>query len=256
LDAAQRQKQKAKMRIEAVTVCVDYADFLEVTLPTIVAAVDSLVVVTAPADRRTIELCRREHLMWTESSAMYDNGGKFSLGAALNAGLKALQLDGWVLVVDADIYLPPHFHRTLDRLSLDSSKLYGIDRVHCRGHNAAVEFMSAERRLRSCEVPFLREFPIGPRIVLPEFGYVPCGYFQLWNAAATGYRDYPIHPAGTSEGSDMMHATRFPRSYRELIPELVAIELGTDEPNGPVGVNWSGRTTPEFSREGGPYRRS
>jgi hypothetical protein len=243
------------MRIEAVTVCVDYADFLAITLPTIRAAVDDLVVVTSPDDVRTQALCDANGVTFVTTRAMYGDGQAFSLGAALNVGIESSKCDGWVLVVDADIYLPPHFHRILDHLQLDRAKLYGIDRVHCRGHNAAVEFFSAERRLRTVEVPFLREFPMGARIVLPDVGYVPCGYFQLWNAAATGYRDYPIHPAGTSEGSDMMHASRFPRQYRELIPELVAIELSTDEPNDPIGVNWSGRRTAEFSIEGGPYRR-
>ena len=57
---------------------------------------------------------------------------------------------------------------------------------------------------------------------------MPCGFFQLWNAGATGYRDYPIHENGTAEGSDMLHAARFPRQYRELIPEIVGIQLETD----------------------------
>ncbi len=107
------------------------------------------------------------------------------------------------------------------------------------------------------EVPFLRDFPVGARMQSPgriNVGYLPCGYFQLWNAAATGYRDYPIHQRGTAEGSDMLFSLRFPRPYRELIPDFVAIELGTDSP-GDVGVNWAGRRTPEFSAEGGPYRR-
>ena len=108
------------------------------------------------------------------------------------------------------------------------------------------------------EIPFLRDFPVGARMRYPGLeinaGYLPCGYFQLWNAAATGYRDYPIHPAGTAEGSDMLFSLQFPRPYRELIADIVAIELGTDS-LGDVGVNWAGRRTPEFSAEGGPYRK-
>ena len=40
-------------RIEAVTVCVDYADYLEETLPFLLPHVDDLVVVTTPEDGRT-----------------------------------------------------------------------------------------------------------------------------------------------------------------------------------------------------------
>jgi hypothetical protein len=190
---------------------------------------------------------------------MHDHGRRFSLGAAVDAGLRSLPLSDWALVIDADIVLPPGTHRTLDYLKLDPAKLYGIDRVHCRGWEAAARFTTEPRVVLEWEVPFLRAFPVGARISLPERcggdGYVPCGYFQLWNARATGYRDYPINAAGTAQGSDMLHSVRFPRQYRELIPEIVGIQLETDGPDDPVGVNWCGRRTAEFSAEGGPYRR-
>jgi hypothetical protein len=252
------------LRIEAVTVCVDYADFLEVTLPSIRAAVDDLVVVTAPADSRTRELCRREEVRTVVTTAMHDHGRRFSLGAAVDAGLRSLPLTDWALVIDADIVLPAGTHRALRYIGLDREKLYGIDRVHCRGWPAAHKFTTEPRVVREWEVPFLREFPMGARI-RQDFvsgvgdrslaGYVPCGFFQLWNAKATGYRDYPVHPGGTAGGSDMEHALRFPRKFRELIPEIVGIQLETDGPDDPVGVNWCGRKTAEFSAEGGPYRR-
>jgi hypothetical protein len=222
------------------------------------AAVDDLVVVTAPEDRRTQRLCDREQVRWTSTSAMTVHGRKFSLGAGLDVGLRSLPLSDWALVIDADIVLPRNAHRTLQYLKLEKEKLYGIDRVHCRGWAAAAKFSTEQRDVREWEVPFLRDFPIGARIKQPDgpiAGYVPCGYFQLWNVGATGYRDYPIHPAGTAGGSDMMHAVRFPRQYRELIPEIVGIQLETDTATDPVGVNWAGRRTPEFSSEGGAYRR-
>ncbi len=165
-----------------------------------------------------------------------------------------MKLDDWVLVVDADIVLPPRMHRTLQYMRLDPYCLYGADRVHCRGWNAWHNYCSVPRPVRQWEITPLRDFEIGARIQIPGDGYVPCGYFQLWSAAATGYRDYPIDERGTAEASDMLHASRFPRIFRQLIPEIVCIELGTDA-SGDVGANWAGRRTPEFSIEGGPYRR-
>jgi hypothetical protein len=189
------------------------------------------------------------------TTAMHDNGRPFSLGAAVDAGLRALPLSDWALVVDADLVLPAKTHRTLQYLKLDREKLYGIDRVHCRGFAAAAKYSAEPRIAFDIEVPHLRDFPVGARISLPEHGYLPCGYFQLWNAGATGYRNYPIDPGGTAKGSDMLHAVRFPRQYRELIPEIVGIQLETATLTDPVGVDWSGRRTAEFSAEGGPYRR-
>jgi hypothetical protein len=244
------------LRIEAVTVCVDYADFLEVTLPNLRAAVDDLVVVTCPEDVRTQDLCDHAGVRVVSTDAMHRDGRQFSLGAGIDAGLKALPLSDWALVVDADIVLPRGFHRTVQYLQLDPMKLYGVDRVHCRGRAAWDRFCTEPRSIRSFEVPFLRDFPVGARIKFDEVGgYLPCGYFQLWNGQATGYRDYPVDPRGTAEGSDLAFSVRFPRQYRELIPETVAIQLETDQAGDPVGVSWAGRRTPEFSIEGGEYRR-
>jgi hypothetical protein len=243
------------MRIQAITVCVDYADFLDCTLPHTMAAADEVLVVTSPDDNRTLRVATAHGVPVLRTTAMYDDGRRFSLGAAINAGLRTWHPQDWVLVVDADIVLPPKTHRTLDHAGLDKFKLYGADRVHCRGWAAAASFSTEARVVCAAEVPFFRDFPVGARIALPDHGYVPCGYFQLWHAGATGYRDYPIHPGGTAQGSDMLHAMRFPRQYRELIPELVCIQLETDTAADPVGVNWAGRRTAEFSAEGGAYRR-
>jgi glycosyltransferase involved in cell wall biosynthesis len=242
------------VRIEAVTVCVDYADFLEVTLSSILAAVDELVVVTTAEDHRTRKLCIAHGVRSILSTAMYADGRKFSLGAAINSGLRFLKLDDWALVIDADIVLPRNTRETLNTIGLDPKNIYGIDRVHCRGRFAWDQFITQPRPVRQWEVPLLRDFEMGARIRVPGSGYVPCGYFQFWNAGWTKIRDYPIDDRGTAEGSDMIHSLRWDRCDRTLIPDLVGVELGTDLP-GDVGVNWSGRRTPEFSIEEGPYRR-
>ena len=82
----------------------------------------------------------------------------------------------------------------------------------------------------------------------------PLDSFNSGTPRENGIRDYPIDERGTAEGSDILHALRWPRVSRHLIPDLVAIELGTDSDDD-VGVNWAGRRSPEFSAEGGPYRR-
>lgn len=220
---------------------------------------DDLVVVTSPDDRRTRELCKARGIRAVVTTAMYDHGRKFSLGAAIDAGLRDLQLDEWVLVVDADIVLPAWTRSTLERLELDGRKLYGIDRVHCRGWHAWRRFCTTPRAVMQWEVPFLRDFPVNARMQYPSTrdvaGYFPCGYFQLWHPWVSEVENYPANAAGTAEGSDLEHALRWPRRLRELIPDLVAIQLETDQPEDPVGANWAGRKTPEFSAEGGTYRK-
>ena len=194
---------------------------------------------------------------------MYADGGEIlARGRAIHAGLCDLRLDDWVLVIDADIVLPKNTRETLQHLGLVRNAIYGIDRVHCRGWEPWNRFMTGPRQARGWEVRFLRDFPVGARIEVPPHiigdayaGYVPCGYFQLWNASTTGIRDYPDRRRGTAEGSDILHSLRLPRMSRHLIPELVGIQLESCAAGDPVGVNWAGRRTPEFSAAGGPYRR-
>jgi glycosyltransferase involved in cell wall biosynthesis len=219
--------------------------------------------VTSHDDRRTSELFFETGVRGLVTYDMYRDGRRFSLGAAINAGLKngGLKLDDWVLVIDADIVLPPDARETLERTPLIRNGIHGIDRVHCRGRATWERWRNEIGRGGAWDVRWLREFPIGARIAVRAeiagsrgAGYVPLGFFQLWNAAQNGIRDYPVDERGTAEGSDILHSLRWPRISRQLIPDLVAIELGADQPTD-VGVNWSGRRTPEFSIEEGAYRR-
>ncbi len=241
------------MKIEAVVVCVDHADFLENTLPLLLRSVDRVVVVTSPKDRRTQDLVARTHARCVVTTSMYDCGRAFGLGAAINYGVALSTQDDWVLVIDADIVLCGRY--PLKSLDLDETKLYGIDRFQCFGWDRWQAMLAQNRPLPNVAVPFIRDLPIGYRIAMPGCGgYMPCGFFQLWHPIASGVWDYPIHDAGTSEGSDMLHAARWIRGRRELIPEIFAVELTTSDPDA-IGPNWAGRTTPEFSAMGGPYQR-
>ena len=46
------------LRVECITVCVGYGDFLAQTLPENLPLVDNLVVITSPGDKETQALCR------------------------------------------------------------------------------------------------------------------------------------------------------------------------------------------------------
>ena len=186
------------MRIEAVTVCVDYADFLECTLPSIRAAVDDLVVVTAPADRRTRELCRREDVNAVVTTAMHDTAGGSAWGPQSTPGCGRCHYSDWALV-DRRRYRAaappapyPRSPRPRPRQAVrDRSRtLPGL------GAGSPIQHGTASRSQLRSAVP--AGFPGRGRISLPDQGYLPCGYFQLWNARATGYRDYPINAAGTA----------------------------------------------------------
>ena len=189
------------------------------------------------------------------TTAMHDHGRQFQPGAGVNAGLRSLPLSDWALVVDADIVLPGTVHQTIQNLGWNARSCYGIDRVHCRGWHAWRRFVSTPRMIQTCEVPFLRDFPAGAESACPATATCRAGSFSSGTPAQPDTAITRFDPNGTAEGSDMLHSARFPRQYRELIPEIVGIQLETDTATDPVGVNWAGRRTAEFSQNGGPYRR-
>src|SRR5688500_10256772 len=114
-----------RRKIQALSVSVNYADFLECVAPNI-RHFDRWLVVTVAEDTRTQEVCRRWGLDVLISERLYKNGAAFHKAAALNEGLEALDQDAWVAVMDSDILLPRDFRERLDAQTLDSDCLYGL----------------------------------------------------------------------------------------------------------------------------------
>jgi hypothetical protein len=243
------------MRIEAITVCVDYSDFLAETLPHILSQVDELIVVTSLEDRLTRQLCRRNGVRCLSTNCFYGDEARFNKARGINYGLAHLALSDWVLHIDADIVLPQRFRHILDRAHLEQRKLYGCDRVSCIGRAAWEDFKRspAAQYEWSCMIHAPRGWPLGTRIAHFDYGgYCPIGFFQLWHPRTSGVERYPTHWQGTAEHTDVLHAIQWERRDRVLIPELIAIHLETKSASG-AGANWSGRTTPAFTMDEAPF---
>src|SRR4030095_4279016 len=104
------------MKLQAVSVCINYADYLECILDNR-KHFDRWIIMTVPEDRETISLCEREGLEYHLSKTLRPDGKNFNAtwnkSLVLNEGLDALDPEGWVLILDADVRLPRHFR---DRL--------------------------------------------------------------------------------------------------------------------------------------------
>jgi hypothetical protein len=68
----------------------------------------------------------------------------------------------------------------------------------------------------------------------------------MWHPSATDTNTYPPEH-GAADRTDVLHAKRYKRADRELIPELVAIHL--DSESAKMGANWSGRQTVRFGHK-------
>ena len=236
------------MKIEGVCISADYGDFLAETLPRNRNLFDRLVVVTAPEDRETQRVCEYEYVECIQTDALRSRWGQFAKGSGINVGLEVLDLDGWVVHFDADIVLPPLFRRILQDLDLDEQTIYGVDR-----HMIA----SAEQWREHCSNPKLQQeddiyvhvnqYPLGTRIASStKGGWLPIGYWQMWNPKGSGVYEYPENHSSAGR-TDMQFATQWPRSKRQLLPEILVYHLESEPAD--QGANWNGRVTKKFGTD-------
>jgi hypothetical protein len=236
-------------KLEAVMVCVGYADFLAWTLPYNKAQFDRIIVVTTPDDEETQAICEYWHVECVKTNAFYESGDKFNKGRGINEGLNKLEKDGWVLHLDADIYMLPRTREILNLLPLDPKSLYSIDRLNCKSFiDFACYLSKPERHHGNNGMMGMNAFEKGARLLnLDRDGYVPIGYFQLWNPVVSGVSVYPTEH-GTADRSDTLFAYNWQRENRHIIPELVCVHLESEDCQ--MGANWQGRTTKQFAFAG------
>lgn len=238
------------MYLEAVVVCVNYSDFLAHTLPMNRSMFDNMVVVTDKEDLKTKKLCEFYNVKCIQTDVFYKDKNPFNKGAAINEGLKHLSKKGWVLHMDADIWLPPLTRNILENLPLDENKIYGCDRYMCNSYEKWMNYVSNPQPIQEGWVYIhTNQFPIGVR--LAEYhhkkgGWEPIGFWQLWNPKTSGVVEYPTEH-GSCDRTDVLHAKKFTRSQREFLPEIIVIHLDSSETSSEnMGTNWKGRKTPIF----------
>lgn len=237
-----------KFKIEAVIVCDQYSDFLRLTLPTNKYLFDRLIVVTAPEDKKTQRCCEHYHVECLPTDSLRSRWKEFRKAEGINEGIAKLKGDGWIAHMDADIYLPPQTRLLLENANLDKTMIYGIDRFLVHGRTEWDAFIDNPLLQQEAGAYIhMNAFPIGTR-VMHGFagGYVPIGFFQMFNPTASGIKTYPA--VGTHAGrTDTLFAQQWPRAKRGLIPEIIGYHLESiDAANA---ANWSGRKTMPFTRE-------
>lgn len=234
---------KSPIRLEGITVCNGYADFLAATLPYNKALFDHLLVVTGYEDKETQHLCRDLSVECRPTDVFYKNGDPFAKARAIDWGLSFLRRDAWILHHDSDILLPPDMRNILDIAELDDDCIYGADRFNCIGYDHWKRYVSGHRlmhRHHCLMVP--PPFPMGARLVLRDHsGYLPIGYFQLFHGRHG--RRYPLHQ-GDAERTDVQHSLQWPGSKRHLLGELYCVHLESE--STAMGVNWRGRKSRRF----------
>ncbi len=222
------------LRLEAVTTCVGFDDFLDATLPLNMAQVDHMIVITTHEDRATHRVANKYGATLVLTDLFRKNGRRFNKGAAINAGMDYFQWYGWRLHLDCDIALPEHARRMLfNRTRLEQQCIYGCDRMDLVGLAELRRVRATPQNLYGGHIRI--EAPLGHRFVDTLNNYSPIGFFQLWHASCQ--RRYP-YSLGTAAHDDTMFSATWKEEDRRHLPTVVVHHVLAAKTKH--GENWDG----------------
>lgn len=211
--AARRQHGPASLIPgTAVQVCVDYADVLGYTLPRNRLLFERYIIVTAPHDMETQEICGNYDVELVVSDRFWRDGAFFNKAAGLNEGLRHAATD-LVCSLDADTILPtsvPHHVACID----DRESLYGMAR---KIHLTYADYLTDTGEIRAT----------GP-------GYT-IGFFQLFWRSSAFFPGAFAESYSTAAHYDIEFMAHWPAGRRKHLGDLVASHIG------PRQINWFGR---------------
>jgi hypothetical protein len=158
------------MKIEAVTVCVDYSHYLSKVISN-KDQLDRWVIVTHESDKDTIQLCVDNDIEYVCSKNIFKNA-KFAKGRAINEGLSILNKKDWILHLDADQKLPENFRSVVTSHCTSRQKLYGAYRYNIFNEKfPPVPLVLTKKNNNGEDIRYVKKL------------YIPIGYFQLWHSS-------------------------------------------------------------------------
>ena len=234
--------------LEAVIVCHNYSDFLEVTLPHNKQFFDAVTVVTSFDDAETAKVCRLNNIDAVKTNAFWEDGDTFNKAKGINLGLGHIRHADWIIHLDADILLPHDFRNTFFRNPLNGECLYGADRQNIIGRKELKRLIAHQAFQHPYRHKFLLQVPdfeSGSRPGHADFGHCPIGYFQAFHHSwlAQHQLKYPVNQRN-AERSDVLFALQWPVENRRLLANITVFHLESERAK--QGANWNGRTTAQF----------
>jgi hypothetical protein len=210
----------------AIITSVDFADLLALTLPLNKKHFKSILVVTSPNDKETLEVALEHDCSVHITDAFYRNGAMFNKYRAVEEGLTvfgraaASHDDGWLCVQDADIVWPSLAPRSL----FQQGYLY-----------------TPHRRMLSQLTTKLP--PENEWHVLPYYRNIKewCGYCHMFHISDPYLGQPPWYEIDWKHagGADTYFQLKWPNAFKQR-PSWTVLHIG------PNGVNWCGRTSPRL----------
>lgn len=213
------------MNIHGLTVCVNYSDFLRLSIGRWMKHLKSLTIVTSPSDLETPKLAEEYGARLFVTNSFYADGAKFNKGRAMEEARLAMpEWEDWFLFFDADVVPEEDWFIRLWGANLAPGKLYGAYRYQC--DNAAN-----------------LDWRLWPRI--PD-ALCDGGYFHLFHTsdprAGAGVQERPLLETCWAHCGvyDSHFSQRWDPELRALSPVRLA-HVGERE-------NWTGRGDKEGMR--------
>lgn len=207
------------MKVNAITVCVEFSDLLAVTLPRNAKHFKKVLVVSSHWDTPTAAVVRSvPNAELFTTNAFYRGGAAMNKGAAMEEGLDVLGRAGWMCILDADILLPAS--------------------VELPGGAVSGNLYTPRRRMLydvTKWMEFLDDWSELPLHAPEEFA----GYFQLFHANDPVLVERPWYGVNWKHagGCDSDFQKKWGRR-NQVRPPFEVLHLGED------GKNWCGRVTP------------
>lgn len=203
----------------AITICVNYADYLGTTLPHNVESVDRIYIGTSKTDEGTQELCNKypdkvKVFLFDDETQIRYNRAKFNksgLVRYIQEYAHRTHPDAWILILDADILLPNDIKASVESHAVEKNSLYGMLR---HDYHTMADYTAQKRN---------NLYPLKH-----------AGYFQLYFDKS---KYYPTFSKDCS-ACDIVFQRLF--HHRPMLPGH-ACHLGKP------GVNWYGRMSPAWS---------
>jgi hypothetical protein len=228
------------MGISTVISCVNYDDFLSLTLSRTLGVLDDVTILTAPDDDATIALAQRHGVRVLATDAW--RSGSFNKAKSLNEWLAQLDdaepEESWCLTLDADILLPAGV--TIDVRGLDPATLFGARRRMCDSEAGWHALIAGARAPDSFPLDVASVWQ-GRVWMLPTANPAGLqGCFHLWNRAL-GAGDRRFTEAPSAGDYDVAFALSFPEERRAFLAEYDILHLGE------CRTNWQGRRSSRWA---------
>jgi hypothetical protein len=235
--------------LEAVTVCVNYADILRVTIPFNKSLIDNWVIVTSTQDKETFDVCKYYGVTCIMTDKFFDNGAPFNKAKGINEGLKKLTQIDWMLHLDADIILPANFRQICKDDQLQKDAIYGIDRINVIGDEELFRlFITKNSQIKQWTYLNQKtEYEPAFRLHNLNSGYNVIGFFQLWHSNyLKNNLKYPENHTSAAR-TDVGFQQQWNLDKRLLYPGIIGYHIMTEAL--PKGYDWNGRKSKKVGQD-------